>query len=132
MELDLEKSSSIGFTLIDFSNNRFDGQIPEVLAELCSLLVLNLSHSSLTGPLPPSLGSIAALESPIPVGNKFNTFDNDSYAGNLALCGFPLSKKCGNDEDPRAPTSKLGEEEGFATAFIRVTSFSRLEDCVGS
>ncbi|KAL4312627.1 hypothetical protein GQ457_01G003810 [Hibiscus cannabinus] len=149
MELDL-KLLSIGFTLIDFSNNHLNGRIPEVLAELCSLLVLNLSHNSLTGPLPPSLGSIAALESldlssnklgggipseltkltflevlnlsqnnfigPIPAGNQFNTFDNDSYAGNLALCGFPLSKKCGNNEEPNPPTSTLGEE-GSAMAF---------------
>ncbi|KAL4308594.1 hypothetical protein GQ457_01G003800 [Hibiscus cannabinus] len=146
MELDL-KSLSIGFTLIDFSNNQFDGRSPEVLAELSALLVLNLSHNSLTGPLPPSLGSIAALESldlswnklggripseltkqtflevldlsrnnfigPIPVGNQFNTFDNDSYAGNLALCGLPLSNKCGNDEEPSPPTLKLGEDSAI-------------------
>ncbi|GMJ05317.1 receptor like protein 6 [Hibiscus trionum] len=152
LELDLEESLSTGFTLVDFSDNQFDGRIPEVLAELCSLLVLNLSHNSLTGPLPPSLGSVVALESldlssnklggripteltkltflevlnlsqnnfigPIPVGNQFNTFDNDSYAGNLALCGFPLSKRCGNDEEPNPPTSKVGGDEVSAMAFI--------------
>ncbi|KAK9025633.1 hypothetical protein V6N11_038492 [Hibiscus sabdariffa] len=152
MELDLEKSLT-GFTLIDFSDNRFDGQIPKVLGELHSLLVLNLSHNSLTGPLPPpSMGNMAALESldlssnklggripsewmkltflevlnlsqnnlvgPIPVGNQFNTFDNDSYAGNLDLCGFPLSKKCGNEEEPKPPTSKLVEDDGSAIPFI--------------
>ncbi|KAL4271385.1 hypothetical protein GQ457_13G004260 [Hibiscus cannabinus] len=151
MELDLDKSLT-GFTLIDFSNNRFDGPIPMVLGELGSLIVLNLSHNGLTGPLPPSMGNMAALESldlssnklggripsewvkltflevlnlshnnlvgPIPVGNQFNTFENDSYAGNLDLCGFPLSKKCGNEEEPKPPTSRLAEDEGSAIPFI--------------
>ncbi|XP_040930892.1 receptor-like protein 6 [Gossypium hirsutum] len=151
IDLDLDKSLT-GFTLVDFSNNRFNGQIPEVLGELLALLVLNLSHNSLTGPLPPSLASIAALESldlssnklgggipseltkltflavlnlsqnnfvgPIPVGNQFNTFDNGSYSGNLDLCGFPLSKKCGNNEEPKSPTSMVVEGEGSAIPFI--------------
>ncbi|KAK8985588.1 hypothetical protein V6N11_068837 [Hibiscus sabdariffa] len=153
MELDLEKSLT-GFTLVDFSSNRLDGRIPEVLAEFHALLVLNLSHNSLTGPLPPSLGSMAELESldlssnklggripseltkltflevlnlshnkfvgPIPVGNQFNTFDNDSYIGNLDLCGFPVSKKCGNDEEPNPPTSKLAEDEDSTMAFWKI------------
>ncbi|KAE8703307.1 hypothetical protein F3Y22_tig00110472pilonHSYRG00294 [Hibiscus syriacus] len=70
MELDLEKSLSSDFTHFDFLNNQFNGRIPEVLAELCSLLVLNLSHNSLTGPLPSLLGSIAALESLDLTSNK--------------------------------------------------------------
>ncbi|KAH1120796.1 hypothetical protein J1N35_003956 [Gossypium stocksii] len=153
LEIDLDVDKSLtGFTLIDFSNNRFNGQIPEVLGELRALLVLNLSHNSLTSPLPPSLASIAALESldlssnkldgripseltkltflavmnlsqnnfsgPIPVGNQFNTFDNGSYSGNLDFCGFPMSKKCGNNEEPKSPTSMVVEGEGSAVPFI--------------
>ncbi|OMO92498.1 hypothetical protein COLO4_17549 [Corchorus olitorius] len=52
-----------GFTIIDFSNNQFYGQIPEVLGELDSLLVLNLSYNNLSGSIPPVLGHMAALES---------------------------------------------------------------------
>ncbi|KAH0650508.1 hypothetical protein KY284_030420 [Solanum tuberosum] len=35
----------------------------------------------------------------IPIGKQFNTFPNDSYCGNPDLCGFPLSKECGNNNE---------------------------------
>ncbi|TYI96242.1 hypothetical protein E1A91_D01G057300v1 [Gossypium mustelinum] len=151
IELDLDKSLT-DFTIIDFSNNRFNGRIPEALGELHALLVLNLSHNRLNDTLPPSLANMAALESldlssnklggtipseltkltflavlnlsqnnffgPIPVGNQFNTFGIDSYAGNLDLCGFPLSNKCGSDEGRQPPTPKLVEDEDSAIPFI--------------
>ena len=44
--------------------------------------MLNLSYNHLAGR--------------IPIGKQFNTFPNDSYCGNPDLCGFPLSKECGN------------------------------------
>ncbi|KAL1118736.1 hypothetical protein V6Z11_D01G056000 [Gossypium hirsutum] len=151
LELDLDKSLT-NFTLIDFSNNRFNGRIPEALGELHALLVLNLSHNRLNDTLPPSLANMAALESldlssnklggripseltkltflevlnlsqnnffgTIPVGHQFNTFDIDSYAGNLGLYGFPLSKKCGSEEERKPPTPKLVEDEDSAIPFI--------------
>ncbi|XP_039057726.1 receptor-like protein 9DC3 [Hibiscus syriacus] len=51
------------WTAIDFSSNRFYGEIPKTLGELHSLIVLNLSHNCLTGPIPSSLGDISELES---------------------------------------------------------------------
>ncbi|GKV33174.1 hypothetical protein SLEP1_g41709 [Rubroshorea leprosula] len=51
------------FTTMDFSSNRFHGQILEELGELNSLLLLNLSHNSLNGQIPSSLGKLAKLES---------------------------------------------------------------------
>ncbi|GMN49682.1 hypothetical protein TIFTF001_018838 [Ficus carica] len=45
---------------------------------------LNLSNNELTGP--------------IPRGKQYDTFNNDSYSGNLGLCGLPLSKPCNNHE----------------------------------
>ena len=130
-------------TVIDFSNNRFNGEIPEILGELGSLIVLNLSHNSLTGPIPSSLSDLSKLESLdlssnklqgkipaqlanldflqvlnlswnnlmglIPRSNHFDTFTNDSYSGNLDLCGFPLSKDCGNDSDLEPPPTNFDE-----------------------
>uniref|UniRef100_A0A804RKC2 non-specific serine/threonine protein kinase n=1 Tax=Zea mays TaxID=4577 RepID=A0A804RKC2_MAIZE len=50
-------------TLIDFSNNRLEGTIPEALGSLVSLRILNLSHNTFTGKIPAQLGSIKDLES---------------------------------------------------------------------
>ncbi|CAL5418348.1 unnamed protein product [Camellia sinensis] len=116
------------FSIIDFSRNKFQGEILKFIGRLNSLRGLNLSHNNLKGHIPTSLGNLKNLElldlssnkfvgeipqqlkslmflevlnlsnnqlvGPIPQGSQFNTFGNDSYSGNLALCGFPLSKKC--------------------------------------
>ncbi|KAH1083996.1 hypothetical protein J1N35_023757 [Gossypium stocksii] len=131
--------------VIDFSNNKFLGEIPKTLGELHSLIVLNLSHNSLIGPIPSSLGDLLELESldlssnklqgripteltnlrflavlnlsqnnltgPIPQGKQFNTFNNDSYIGNLGLCGLPLSNRCDNDEKTPAKFDGDDDEE---------------------
>ncbi|GKV38434.1 hypothetical protein SLEP1_g46347 [Rubroshorea leprosula] len=65
---------------LDLSSNELAGKIPDELVSLTQLVVLNLSNNHLVGR--------------IPQGNQFNTFGNDSYEGNLGLCGIPLSKSC--------------------------------------
>ncbi|KAL7190941.1 hypothetical protein ACSBR2_023085 [Camellia fascicularis] len=69
---------------LDLSSNKLTGEIAQQLRNLISLSVLNLSQNQLIGP--------------IPQGIQFDTFLNDSYIGNLALCGPPLSGTC---SDPR-------------------------------
>ncbi|GLU15167.1 hypothetical protein SLE2022_316830 [Rubroshorea leprosula] len=88
---------------LDLSSNKLDGRILEELTSLTFLSVLNLSHNKLEGD--------------IPHGNQFNTFSNDSYIGNSGLCGFPLTKKCHNKEEPRAPPSKFDEDDDWAALF---------------
>ncbi|TYG47577.1 hypothetical protein ES288_D11G350300v1, partial [Gossypium darwinii] len=97
-------------------NNQFRGEIPKILGELHLLIVLNLSYNCLIGPIPSSLGNLVEnlgflevlnlsqnnLKGPIPQGKQFDTFTNDSYMGNLDLCGLPLSKNCGTDEETPA------------------------------
>ncbi|XP_060672725.1 receptor-like protein 7 [Ziziphus jujuba] len=51
------------FVVIDVSNNRFEGSIPESFGILQGLHVLNLSNNILTGKIPSSFGSITNLES---------------------------------------------------------------------
>ncbi|KAB2006256.1 hypothetical protein ES319_D11G331400v1 [Gossypium barbadense] len=73
---------------LDLSSNKLEGRIPTELKSLGFLEVLNLSQNNLKGP--------------IPQGKQFDTFTNDSYMGNLDLCGLPLSKNCGTDEETPA------------------------------
>ncbi|KAM3746751.1 hypothetical protein ACB098_06G224600 [Castanea mollissima] len=77
---------------LDLSSNRLIGDIHIQLTSLTFLAKLNLSQNQLTGP--------------IPQGKQFGTFENDSYYGNLGLCGFTLSIKCSNDglTPPTLPT----------------------------
>ncbi|GLT27008.1 hypothetical protein SLA2020_020380 [Shorea laevis] len=46
------------YTVIDLSCNKFAGEIPEVVATLKRLQLLNLSHNMLIGPIPPALGDL--------------------------------------------------------------------------
>ncbi|XP_017980077.1 PREDICTED: receptor-like protein 12 [Theobroma cacao] len=89
---------------LDLSSNKLGGRIPSQMTNLTFLEVLNLSKNYLVGP--------------IPHGNQFGTFENDSYSNNLGLCGFPLSKQCGNDEEPKPTVPMLKEDEGSEIAFI--------------
>ncbi|KAL7249070.1 hypothetical protein ACSBR1_011269 [Camellia fascicularis] len=83
---------------LDLSSNELVGEIPQQLTSLKFLAVLNLSDNQLVGQ--------------IPQGSQFNTFGNDSYNGNLALCGFPLSKKC-EEQQPFPPPPTLQHDENL-------------------
>ncbi|KAB1209228.1 Receptor-like protein 12 [Morella rubra] len=50
------------FTFIDFSCNRFRGEIPEAVGNLTALQSLNFSNNGLTGHIPSSLGNLKNLE----------------------------------------------------------------------
>ncbi|XP_047943054.1 receptor-like protein 9DC3 [Salvia hispanica] len=80
---------------LDLSSNKLDGDIPNELARLTFIGKLNLSMNNLEGKIPHS--------------TQLSTFGNESYVGNIGLCGFPLTRKCaGSDGKPFIPK---GEEE---------------------
>ncbi|CAL5374445.1 unnamed protein product [Camellia sinensis] len=87
---------------LDLSANKLTGEIPKQLRNLISLEVLNLSRNQLTGP--------------IPQGNQFGTFLNDSYIGNLALCGPPLLNTC-NPRTPQPPPLMFQQEDNTSCGF---------------
>ncbi|KAM7526512.1 hypothetical protein LguiA_016414 [Lonicera macranthoides] len=62
LEMELVKILTV-FTAIDFSMNRFEGNIPETIGELKALYVLNLSRNALAGSIPSSLGNLKQLGS---------------------------------------------------------------------
>ncbi|MED6137821.1 hypothetical protein PIB30_068627 [Stylosanthes scabra] len=136
------------FVIIDLSENKFEGEIPDVIGELQGLRDLNLSHNRLVGHIPRSLGNLTYLESldlssnmlireipseltnlnllealnvsqnqlvgSIPQGKQFDTFSNDSYEGNMGLCGFPLTIQCNNNVPLQQHPSSEGEDKfGF-------------------
>ncbi|KAI3883121.1 hypothetical protein MKX03_012521 [Papaver bracteatum] len=51
------------FKCIDFSNNRFEGEIPESIANLTALYMLNFSSNALKGSIPEAFGNLKHLES---------------------------------------------------------------------
>ncbi|XP_052486404.1 receptor-like protein 9DC3 [Gossypium raimondii] len=95
--------------VLNFSHNSLTGNIPPSLGKLAALESLDLSSNKLQGRIPMQLTNLTFLgalnlshnnlEGPIPLANHFDTFSNDSFAGNSELCGFPLSKTCGNDQN---------------------------------
>ncbi|XP_052486401.1 receptor-like protein 6 [Gossypium raimondii] len=110
--------------VLNFSHNSLTGNIPPSLGKLAALESLDLSSNKLQGRIPMQLTNLTFLgalnlshnnlEGPIPLANHFDTFSNDSFAGNSGLCGFPLSKKCGNDQEPKSPPSTVGDESEIA------------------
>ncbi|KAI3848250.1 hypothetical protein MKW92_014435 [Papaver armeniacum] len=62
LDVELEKIQPY-FTSIDFSNNEFEGEIPEAIGNLTSLYNINFSRNALTGPIPLSFGNLRHLES---------------------------------------------------------------------
>ncbi|XP_057785000.1 receptor-like protein 9DC3 [Salvia miltiorrhiza] len=86
---------------LDLSSNKLDGRIPSELTRLTFLAKLNLSMNDLVGQIPRS--------------NQFSTFENDSYVGNLRLCGVPLTRKCNEENGQRMRPEE--EEYGFIDGF---------------
>ncbi|XP_057785008.1 receptor-like protein 19 [Salvia miltiorrhiza] len=90
---------------LDLSSNKLDGGIPRELTRLTFLAKLNLSMNDLVGQIPQS--------------NQFSTFENDSYVGNLRLCGVPLTRKCNEENGQRKQPEEEEEDDeyGFIDGF---------------
>ncbi|KAM7498109.1 hypothetical protein LguiA_022523 [Lonicera macranthoides] len=122
-----------GLQSLNLSSNDLIGPIPPSLGQLSQLESLDLSRNKLSGEIQPQLVQLNFLEvlnvsynnlsGPIPKGKQFNTFQNDSYEGNLALCGEPLSKRCG-DPGPKQPlTIEEGDDSDFSSGVDGVFIF---------
>lgn len=106
--------------LLNLSHNSLTGHIPSSLGNMSLLESLDFSSNQLTGIIPRQLTSLTFLASlnlsvnnlsgSIPQGGQFNTLSNESYLGNMALCGVPLTQKCGYDE---LPTQEVNDDNWF-------------------
>ncbi|MCL7031827.1 hypothetical protein MKW94_004551 [Papaver nudicaule] len=61
-DMELQKVRRI-FTSIDFSNNKFDGEIPEIIGIFTLLYTLDFSRNRFTSRIPPAFGNLTNLES---------------------------------------------------------------------
>ncbi|KAJ1416244.1 Leucine-rich repeat [Sesbania bispinosa] len=90
--------------VLNMSHNAFTGEIPSSSGNLKQLESLDLSYNSLHGKIPVQLVALTflsvlnlsfnELEGEIPRGNQFGTFSEESFLGNKALCGPPMTLKC--------------------------------------
>ncbi|OMP04287.1 receptor-like protein 12-like protein [Corchorus olitorius] len=111
---------------LNLSHNNLSGRIPSSMGDLVSLEWLDLSSNKLVGTIPERLVDVTSLSflnlsenhlhGQIPQGKQFNTFGNDSYQGNMGLCGFPVSKGCSNNNVP--PPPNLPEEYDVSESSI--------------
>ncbi|KAH0710186.1 hypothetical protein KY284_011613 [Solanum tuberosum] len=114
--------------LLNLSHNNLIGHIPMELGQLNTLEALDLSWNRLTGKIPQELTRMNFLAflnvsqnhlvGPIPHGLQFNTFENDSYGGNLDLCGPPLSKQCGTSDSSHVPQPLESEQDESESYFF--------------
>ncbi|XP_017246616.2 receptor-like protein 7 [Daucus carota subsp. sativus] len=113
---------------LNLSNNFLSGSIPKFTANLTALESFDISRNNLTGKIPPQLAGLGflayfdvsfnRLTGPIPQGKQFDLFQNDSYKGDMALCGPPLSRKCGK-QAPLSPPL-ISEEDDDSDSFWNV------------
>ena len=87
---------------LDLSQNQLSGDIPDALTNLTFLGILNLSNNQLVGRIPWS--------------GQFATFQNNSFEGNLGLCGLPLSNPC--DIRPAPPSVAHGEKSSHVDVIL--------------
>jgi Leucine-rich repeat (LRR) protein len=135
----------VSLRVLNMSHNTFSGEIPSHLGSITALESLDLSSNMLSGEIPQELTNLTflsilnlssnQLDGSIPQSRQFGTFVNNSFDGNVGLCGPPLSKHCGTP-DTRTETNMknssgsvdvvlflfvgVGFGVGFATAIIVV------------
>nr|GEW04986.1 receptor-like protein Cf-9 homolog [Tanacetum cinerariifolium] len=110
--------------VLNLSHNNLNGRIPHALGNLSQIKSLDISWNQLIREIPQSLTDITTPEvlnlsqnllvGCIPQGKQFNTFEGNSFRGNLGLCGFLLPKKCEHLSSPQVKGDDRDEgESGF-------------------
>nr|XP_016453378.1 PREDICTED: receptor-like protein 12 [Nicotiana tabacum] len=95
------------FNSIDFLNNSFVGGIPEIVGELKSLYLLNLSHNVLSGQISPATGNLKQLGSLDLSFNKLNGHVPEKLSGIPQLSFLNLSYNELVEDTSRQPNSNI-------------------------
>ncbi|XVF77185.1 hypothetical protein PTKIN_Ptkin14bG0025400 [Pterospermum kingtungense] len=91
LEMELEEIFN-KLTVIDLSQNMFEGGISEVIGKLNSLKGLNLSHNNLSGCIPTSIGNLSSLEWLDLSSNKLNGTIPETLLDVKSLSTFNVSE----------------------------------------
>ncbi|KAB2627303.1 LRR receptor-like serine/threonine-protein kinase ERL1 [Pyrus ussuriensis x Pyrus communis] len=118
-EIPSEITDLVGLVSLNLSRNGLTGELPAKIGKLQSLDALDLSRNQIHGRIPTSLAQIYGLSvldlsynnfiGKIPTGTQLQSFDPSDYAGNPQLCGPPLPKMCGDQQE--TPISSNEEEK---------------------
>ncbi|EOA29840.1 hypothetical protein CARUB_v10012934mg [Capsella rubella] len=84
--LELERIFKL-YTTIDFSGNKFEGEIPTSIGLLKDIRVLNLANNAFTGRIPSSMGNLTVLESLDVSQNKLSG-EIPQELGNLSFLAY--------------------------------------------
>lgn len=101
---------------IYLQDNFLSGVIPLEFGKLSELNILDISSNSLSGMIPASLGKLTKLSmfnvstnfltGPIPAGGALNKFSEESFVGNLGLCGKQVNAICRSELEGPVPSSE--------------------------
>ncbi|XP_059653864.1 receptor-like protein 43 [Cornus florida] len=127
--------------MLNLSNNHLIGQIPSSLGNLTEIESLDLSQNKLSGEIPQQLSQLTFLaifnvsfnhlRGPIPQGRQFDTFPNNSYEGNLGLCGDPLSKRCDNSDALQPPPLPSNFKQDDDHSWLAIDRSDWIVICMG-
>ncbi|CAN6588963.1 unnamed protein product [Malus baccata var. baccata] len=126
-EIPSEITDLVGLVSLNLSRNGLTGELPAKIGKLQSLDALDLSRNQIDGRIPTSLAQIYGLSvldlsynnfiGKIPTGTQLQSFDPSDYAGNPQLCGPPLPKMCGDQQETPILSNKEEKDEPITWGF---------------
>ncbi|KAG2267326.1 hypothetical protein Bca4012_069756 [Brassica carinata] len=116
------------FVVVDFSGNRFVGQIPESIGLLKSLVVLNLANNGFTGHIPSSMGNLSDLESLDISRNQLSGTIPQELAKLSSLSYINMSYNKLTGQIPQG-TQIVGQDQSAFEGNIDLCGFPLLKSC---